>query len=167
MMNLQMLCSSILNFCVTVWKKVPCLTVSHSSTPTYFLWFSFPWICFPPNVLFRLLSKPHAGLWTVSTNLNAVNKRVQESVVVNMSWVIIQWFYSLWSKAPTFKGNLKWEREKNIHWKNTNILEEGLRDLLWHSINACSVQTINTHCCSQSVFRRRHFHFTTYLCASL
>jgi len=44
--------------------------------------------------------------WGVSTNIHAVNKRVAGHAAVNMSRVIIRWFYSLRSKATTLKAML-------------------------------------------------------------
>lgn len=44
-------------------------------------------------------------MWGVSTNIHAVNKRGAGNAAVNMSGVIIRWFYSLRSKAAKFKGD--------------------------------------------------------------
>ena len=58
---------------------------------------------FPPNVPFTLWEKPHVIMWGVSTNIHVVNKRVAGNAAVNMSRVIIRWFYSLRSKATNSK----------------------------------------------------------------
>lgn len=70
-------------------------------------------------------------MWGVSANIHAVNKRVAgnavANAVVNMSQVIIRWFYSLRSKATNSKAISNLEKGKAIYWKK----EEKSKDLNW------------------------------------
>ena len=53
-------------------------------------------------------------MWAVSTNIHAGNKRVVGTAAVNMSRVIIRWFYSLRSKSANLKGDLGAKKGKYV-----------------------------------------------------
>lgn len=80
--------------------------------------------------------KPHAIMWCVSTNSQAVNERLAGNAVVNMSRVIIRWFHLLRSKAANSKAIPNLEGKSHPVKKKSKDLNKFFQDFPEDLINA-------------------------------
>ena len=105
-------------------------------------------------------------MWGVSTNIHAVNKRVAGNAVVNMSRVIIRWFYSLRSKAANSKAISNLRRRRHLLKKEkSKDLNRVFEDFLWDLITALVLHVDRNTLCSFGTERKLilcGIHFPAY-----